>query len=71
MKTTIGNETMITQSEIRASFWEAHPEFKSEFKKSKRQNDYRTDIRCAFVDYVDYLRKDGQISDSLANRVTL
>lgn len=62
---------MKTQKEVRAAFWESFPEFKPEFRVSKRQNDYRTDIRCAFVDYVDYLNKDGQISDSLTNRVTL
>ena len=60
-----------TITEVRKSFWEAHPEYVSEFKARKRQNEYRTDIRTAFVDYVDYLHRDGEISDSLAQRVTL
>jgi len=29
------------------------------------------DTRCAFSDFVDYLARDGQISDALAQRVTL
>lgn len=62
---------MKTINEIRAAFWSAHPEFANEYRKTKRQNDYRADIRMAFVDYVDMLHRDGQISDSLAKRVTL
>ena len=62
---------MKTLREVRNAFWEQHPEFKKDFRVNKRQNDYCTDIRCAFVAYVDYLQKDGQISDKLAYRVTL
>lgn len=62
---------MKTITEVRQSFWDAFPQFKDEYKKTYRQNQYCTDIRCAFVDYVDYLHKDGIINDSLAYRVTL
>lgn len=62
---------MKTVTEVRTSFWEAHPEFKSEYRKTWRQNQYNCDIRTSFVDYVDYLRKDGVINESLAYRVTL
>lgn len=62
---------MKTQKEVRVSFWENHPQFKKDYRKTKRQNDYYTDIRCCFVDYVDYLVKDGIISEKLGNRVTL
>ena len=62
---------MKTVTEIRDSFWSAHPQFKSEYRKTWKQNQYRTDIRCVFVDYVDSLQKDGTISEKLANRVTL
>jgi hypothetical protein len=62
---------MKTIQEVRNSFWEAHPQYKSYFRKKKRQNDYVTDIRCSFVDYVDYLHRNGEISDGLANKVTL
>lgn len=58
-------------AQIRQAFWEAHPEFKNEYRTRKRQNDYKTDIRCAFVDWLDSIHKDGQISDKLANTATL
>lgn len=60
---------MKTQTEIRDAFWEAHPQYKE--VKGKRQNDYDTDIRCAFVDFVDGLRRNETITEKLAMRVTL
>lgn len=62
---------MRTISEVRNAFWRDHPKFKGSYRVGKRQNDYVTDIRTAFVDYVDMLSRDGQISDELANKVTL
>lgn len=64
---------MNTITQIRESFWhsEFSEPFQSEYRKTYRQNQYRTDIRCAFVDYVDALSRDGQITEKLANRVTL
>ena len=66
---------MKTQSEVRNSFWsmlqECNPKLASERRTRKRQNQYCADIRCSFVDYVDQLNKGGEISNSLANRVTL
>lgn len=56
---------------VRDAFWEAHPEYKAEYRKTYRQNDYRVDIRCAFVEYVDVLCRNNQITDKLADRVTL
>ena len=35
------------------------------------QNEYPADTRCAFVDFVDALARAGDISDTLAERVTL
>lgn len=62
---------MKTQTEVRKSFWESFPEFKSEYRSKKRQNDYNCNIRCSFCDYVESLRRDNQISNALAQRVTL
>jgi hypothetical protein len=62
---------MKTQKQVRESFWEAFPQYASERRTRKRQNDYRADIRMAFVDYVDMLSRDGTISEKLALRVTL
>tara|TARA_R110000824_G_scaffold32222_4_gene104213 strand:- start:3646 stop:3834 length:189 start_codon:yes stop_codon:yes gene_type:complete len=49
--------------EIREYFWELHPEFKHERRSRKRQNDYRTDIRVAWCDYLDMLSRNGQITE--------
>lgn len=66
---------MTTQKQIRDSFWEAYPDFEFQAREagifSKRQNHHCATVRCAFVDYVDSLARDGQISEKLANRVTL
>lgn len=62
---------MKTQTQIRNSFWESHPEFKEDYRKTYRQNQYGATIRTAFCMYVDYLSKDDIISKSLLNKVTL
>lgn len=64
-----------TQKSIRQLFWDSHPEF-SEFKwikkpKDKRIPQYNGDIRFAFNNFVDTLRKDGRISAQLAYITTL
>lgn len=60
-----------TLSTLREQFWNQHLEFILDYRVKKRQNDYNTDIRCAWVDHVDYMRKNNQISEKLANRATL
>lgn len=62
---------MKTQTEVRQAFWADHQNFKNEYRVKKRQNQYSADIRTAFVDYVDSLRRSGLISEKLANKVTL
>jgi hypothetical protein len=66
---------MTTQKQIRTSFWaiikETMPEYLKEYKASKRQNEYFTDIRVSFTNYIDMLAKDGTISEKLAHKVTL
>lgn len=62
---------MKTISEVRAAFWEDHSQFRHQYRKTWRQNRYNATIRAAFVDYVDMLQKSGQITDALADRVTL
>ena len=63
------------QAQVRMSFWEnAEGINRSKELKIKRQRpgkDFRTDIRCAFVDYVDMLQKENRISENLAFKVTL
>lgn len=65
------NISFKTVSEVRKAFWSSFPQFKAEYRKTWRQNQYKCDIRCSFVDFVDGLQKDGEITEKLANKVTL
>jgi len=62
---------MKTITQVRAAFWEEHPQFKPEFRVKKRQNDYNATIRTYFCDWLDSIHRDGRINESLANRATL
>ena len=64
-------ERFTTQAEVRQVFWASFADQFPGAHTSKRQNDQPVDIRCAFVDFVDELHRDGMISDALAQRVTL
>ena len=67
---------MTTQKQVREAFWaelhaqRANPE-QPERIVHQRQNDLPTDVRVAFVDFVDRLARDGEITEALARRVTL
>jgi hypothetical protein len=61
-----------TQTEVRDAFWNVFcVDGKPREYRGKSQNQLPTDVRCAFVDFVDGLARDGQISEALASRVTL
>lgn len=69
---------MTNQKQIRAAFWEAFPDLpRRRYRYSWNPRDktaelvYPIDTRCAFVDYLDQLQRDGVISESLANRAKL
>ena len=62
---------MKTLSELRRCFWDSFPEYKKEYHKGKRQNQYKCDIRMAWVDFVDQMEKSGEITRKLAERATL
>ena len=69
---------MTNQKQIRAAFWEAFPDLpRRRYRYSPNRSDktaplvFPIDTRCAFVDYLDQLQRDGVISESLANRATL
>lgn len=67
--------TIKTVSALRNEFWEylkeVSPELAAKRRTRKTQNEYETDIRCSFVDFVDNQMKDGIIPEKLANRATL
>lgn len=65
-----------TQAQIRAAFWESirdHYPRASElvWKRQSRSNDFRTDVRVAFCDFIESLSRNNQISAALASRATL
>jgi hypothetical protein len=64
-----------TFKEIRRQFWEELKEFNPQLykqgKRSKSQNEQVTDIRCLFVEYIDRLVRDRDITEGQAQRITL
>lgn len=60
-----------TLSALRAAFWDTHPEYLHQWKPRKRQNDYPTDTRQAWCDFIDQQHRAGSISDKLAQEATL
>ena len=62
-----------TQRDLRRAFWEQHPQL--DRRKIPNYDGtgvmFTTDTRCAWVDWIDCLSKDGQISEGLADRATL
>lgn len=60
-----------TQKEVREAFWEAFPAYAKERRSRKSQNDYRADIRVAFIDFIEALVHEGAISENLSYKVTL
>jgi hypothetical protein len=60
---------MTTQKQLRAAFWKYHPGFTR--RGRTKQNDYNATIRTTWVDFLDCMRRNGEISEALANRATL
>lgn len=61
-------------TELRADFWAQHPHLECRTNSRgnpRRQNDQPCTTRCAFVDYVDSLARNGNISPKLAQNATL
>jgi len=68
-------KTMTTQKQIRKAFWENHPLHETHARKwgikTAPHNRHNSETRTAFVDFVDTLARNGEISGELANRATL
>lgn len=64
-----------TQKELREAFWNAYPSFDHQARmagiRSKSQNHHCATVRSEWVEFVDAMARDGQISDALAQRATL
>jgi hypothetical protein len=65
--------TYTTQIQVRKAFWFTIAcDVRKPYKYwGKSQNDLPADVRMAFVDFVDRLARDGDITEGLAGRVTL
>ena len=62
----------VTKSrDVRSAFWRAMFATKPRHLWGKSQNELPTALRCAFVDFVDMLAREGTISERLASSVTL
>jgi hypothetical protein len=59
-----------TQKDVRKEFWWL---YSNDHKKVPgwTQNDYPTDTRVAFCDFVESLQRNNKISEALAQRATL
>lgn len=62
-----------TQRQLRREFWATFPNVPKRriTHYSGKGKMWPTDTRCAFVDWLDGLSKDGSISAQLAERATL
>jgi hypothetical protein len=62
---------LTTQKQVRAAFRASLKPYERRLIRGLSQNACPVDVRCQFVDFVDYLARDGQISEALAAKVTL
>ena len=62
---------MTTQAQVRAAFWQGNEHLRAAFNRNKRQNEYSATIRSEWVEFVDMLAREGEISEALAASVTL
>lgn len=67
------NNLITTQKEIRKLFWQENPNLdrKKITSYDGKGKMYKTDARVSFVDFVDMLYRNGQISKNMLYKVTL
>jgi hypothetical protein len=61
----------MTFKQVRDLFFEEFPEFQQERRCRKSQNEYTTNCRVYWCDFVEMLRRNGDITESQANRIVL
>lgn len=72
MSAPIRLDQITSMAKVRDAFWSTFcVEGKPREFWGKSQNELPTDVRCAFVDFVDYLARNGTITETLAAKVTL
>lgn len=58
-----------TQKQLRDEFWAQNPLL---IRRGRtKQNQYPSDTRTAWCDFVEYSRRNGDISQTLAQKATL
>jgi hypothetical protein len=64
---------LTTQRQLRREFRQTFPELDLRLIPDSSGNGtmHKTDARCAWVDWIDGLSKDSEISQTLAERATL
>jgi hypothetical protein len=67
------NYRITNQKQLREQFWAEHPELSRKKIKDYAGTGkmYNTDTRTAFVNWLDALQKNGDVSQELAERATL
>ena len=69
------NSNKVGVIKLRTMFWEmlkeCNSELAKEYRSRKKQNDYNATIRSSWCMYVDSMKRDGAITDKVANRATL
>ena len=58
-----------TQKALRNEFWYQHPQHKR--VSGWTQNDYKTDVRVAWCEWIDDMYQSDQISKGLVERAAL
>lgn len=61
----------MTFKQVRDLFFEEFPEFQHERRVRKPQSEYTTNCRVYWCDFVEMLRRNGDITESQANRIVL
>ena len=58
------------QKDLRCRFWIAYPQYDA-IRRPGGQNAQLCDVRMAWCDFVESMRRNGMISEALAGRATL
>ena len=60
------------EKDLRREFWNQNRILlRLHYRSGRRQNAYPAEVRTAWVDFVDYMQKSGEITEELADEATL
>ena len=61
----------MTFKQVRDLFFNEFPQFRHERRYRKPQDEYSTDCRVYWCDFVEFLRRNGDITTKQAERIVL